>query len=116
MTRPDDYTAVLTGYGTTQEEEHTMANLKDIAATLAILGSGALVLSGCGKDAPATEVPGGAAGDAAEGSCSGDKAEGSCSGDKAEGSCSGDKAEGSCSGDKAEGSCSGDKAEGSCGS
>ncbi len=52
-----------------------MANLKDIAATLAILGSGALVMSGCGKDKPATETPadaGAAAGDAAgEGSCSG---------------------------------------------
>ncbi len=84
-----------------------MANLKDIAATLAILGSGALVMSGCGKDKPATEVPGDAAaadgGDAAEGSCSGDKAEGSCAGEgeeAAEGSCSGDKAEGSCSGEE----------------
>ncbi len=84
-----------------------MANLKDIAATLAILSSSALVLSGCGKDAPATEVPGDeAAGgeEAAEGSCSGDKAEG-------EGSCSGEAdaegGEGSCSGEKAEGSCSG---------
>ena len=59
-----------------------MANLKDIAATLAILGSGALVMSGCGKDKPATEVPGDAdaAGDAAEGSCGGEKAEGSCGG------------------------------------
>jgi uncharacterized low-complexity protein len=71
-----------------------MANLKDIAATLAILGSGVLVMSGCGKDKPATEVPAGdaAADPAGEASCSGDKAagEGSCSGDKAagEGSCS----------------------------
>ncbi len=93
-----------------------MANLKDIAATLAILGSGALVMSGCSKDKPSTEVPGAdvAAPAAGEGSCSGDKGEGSCSGDKAEG-----EGEGSCSGDKAEGegSCSGDKAEGegSCG-
>jgi hypothetical protein len=35
-------------------------NIKDIAATLAILGSGALLV-GCGKDKPATEAPGGAA-------------------------------------------------------
>jgi hypothetical protein len=60
-----------------------MANLKDIAATLAILGSGVLVMSGCGKDKPATEVPAGdaAADPAGEASCSGDKAagEGSCS-------------------------------------
>jgi len=34
-------------------------NIKDIAATLAILGSGALLV-GCGKDKPATEAPGGA--------------------------------------------------------
>lgn len=63
-----------------------MANLKDIAATLAILGSGALLV-GCGKDKPATEVPAGgdaAGGDekAAEGSCGEGKAEGesSCGG------------------------------------
>lgn len=89
-----------------------MANLKDIAATLAILGSGALVMSGCGKDKPATEVPAGgdaAAGDAAggESSCSGAaKEEGACSGDakpegEAEAACSGaakeEGGEGSCS-------------------
>lgn len=34
-------------------------NIKDIAATLAILGSGALLV-GCGKDKPATETPAGA--------------------------------------------------------
>ena len=34
-------------------------NIKDIAATLAILGSGALAMTGCGKDKPATEVPAG---------------------------------------------------------
>ncbi|MCA9712085.1 MAG: hypothetical protein KDK70_39985, partial [Myxococcales bacterium] len=83
-----------------------MANLKDIAATLAILGSGALIMSGCGKDKPASEVPGGAegAGEAGEASCSGEKAEGSCSGAAGEGSCSGEKAEGSFSGDAGEGS------------
>lgn len=31
-------------------------NIKDIAATLAILGSGTIVV-GCAKDKPATEVP-----------------------------------------------------------
>lgn len=67
-----------------------MANLKDIAATLAILGSGALVMSGCGKDKPATETPAGAEAaptDGAEGSCGGEKAEGSCGAEQAEGSC-----------------------------
>lgn len=88
-----------------------MANLKDIAATLAILGSGALVMSGCGKDAPATEVPGGTdvATDPAggEASCSGEKAEGSCSGEKAEGEAEAE-GEGSCSADaEGEGSCGG---------
>ena len=78
-----------------------MANLKDIAATLAILGSGALVMSGCGKDKPATEVPAGdeaaPPADGAEASCAGatEEAEGSCAaaeGDEAaegEGSCGG---------------------------
>ena len=95
-------------------------NIKDIATTLALLGSGTLVFTGCGKEQPATEVPGGdeaaAPADGAEAKCGeGHTDEGHCGGDDAEGSCSGDKAEGSCSGDKAEGSCSGDKAEGSCG-
>lgn len=97
-------------------------NLKSIATTLAILGSGVLTLSGCDKDKPATEVPATpeAAGEKGEGTCGGDKkAEGNCGGDKAEGSCGGDKAdghkegaEGSCGGDhkKGEGSCGGDKA------
>jgi hypothetical protein len=99
-----------------------MYNLKTIAATLAVLGSGSLTLTGCDKDKAATENPGAAAGEHGEASCSANKAEGSCSADKAEGSCSADKAEGSCSADKtegadkAEGSCSADKkAEGSCG-
>jgi hypothetical protein len=87
-----------------------MANLKDIAATLAILGSGALVMSGCGKDKPATEVPAGdAAAGGAEASCSGDKAggEAACSGEKAEGSCSGEKTEGEAAPPEGEGSCGG---------
>lgn len=92
-------------------------NLKSIATTLALLGSGALAMTGCEKDAPATETPGGAEGaaDAAEGSCGADKAEGegSC-GAEGEGSCGGEKAEG-----EGEGSCGAEKAEeggeGSCG-
>ncbi len=88
-----------------------MANLKDIAATLAILGSVSFMVTGCKKDS--SEVP---AGDEAAGekSCGGDKAEKSCGGE-GEGSCGGDHAEGegSCGGDKAEGegSCGGDKTE-----
>ncbi len=81
-------------------------NIKDIAATLAILGSGVLA-TGCGKDAPATEVPGGEAAPAAdaEAKCSaGHSDEGHCGdaaapADDAEGSCSADaEGEGSCSG------------------
>jgi hypothetical protein len=91
-----------------------MLNIKEIAATLAILGSGALVLTGCEKDKEATETPAaaGGAGEEAkpEGSCGGEKAEGSCGGEKKEGSCGGEKAEGSCGGEKAEGSCGGEKA------
>ncbi len=91
-------------------------DLKSIATTLAFLGTGALTLTACDKDAPATETPAAPAAEgAAEGSCGGDKAEGSCGGEKAEGSCGGEKAEGSCGGEKAEGSCGGEKAEGSCG-
>jgi predicted small lipoprotein YifL len=71
---------------------HTMANLKHIAATLALLGTASFTVAGCGDKKP-TEVPGDAAHAEGEGSCSGaDKAEGSCSGDKAEGSCSGEAA------------------------
>lgn len=87
-------------------------NIKDIAATLAILGSGALAMTGC-KDKPATEVPGGTEAaptdGAAEAKCSaGHTEEGHC-GDEAapapegEASCSAEaggeeKAEGSCGG------------------
>lgn len=89
-------------------------NIKDIAATLAILGSGTLVMTGCGKEQPATEVPGGeeaAPGGEAEASCSADEhpAEGHCGGEDG-----GEEAEGSCSAEGGEGSCSGEKAEGSC--
>jgi len=86
-----------------------MANLKDIAATLAILGSGALVMSGCGKDKPATEVPAAEGEKAAEGSCGDKAAEGSCGDKAAEGSC-GDKAaegEGEAAAPEGEGSCGG---------
>jgi len=90
-----------------QEKNKTMANIKDIAATLAILGSGALLV-GCGKDKPATEVP---AGDEAAGgeekSCG---AEGEKSCGEGEKSCS---AEGAAEGEEAAGE---EKpAEGSCG-
>jgi hypothetical protein len=61
-------------------------NLKQIATTIALLGSGALALSGCEKDPPATEVPGGEGGDA-EASCAADDhpADGHCGGDAAGG-------------------------------
>jgi hypothetical protein len=90
-------------------------NIKDIAATLAILGSGALMV-GCGKDKPATEVPTGdeaapPTDGAAEAKCGeGHTEEGHCG---AEGEAAADgggegEGEGSCSADaKAEGACSG---------
>ena len=87
-------------------------NLKDIAATLAVLGGGALVMSGCGKDKPTTEVPSGTdpapAADGGEASCGAEGAEG-------EGSCSGETAP---AGDAPEGDApEGDapEGEGSCG-
>lgn len=90
-------------------------NIKDIAATLAILGSGAL-MTGCGKDQPTTEVPGGS-----EATPTGD-AEAKCSADhKEEGHC-GDEAaaggEGDAAGGEGEASCSAEAkagGEGSCG-
>ena len=83
-----------------------MLNIKEIATTLAILGSGALVLGGCNKDKQATEQPGGAGGETkAEGSCGEGKTEGSCGEGKTEGSCGEGKGEA-----KAEGSC-GEKSE-----
>jgi len=91
-------------------------NVKNIAATLAILGSGALVI-GCSKDKPSTEVPGDAEGtptdvaapdadaasDAGEGKCGGEEhtGEGHCGGEgEGEGEAAGDAAagEGSCGG------------------
>jgi uncharacterized low-complexity protein len=83
-----------------------MLNIKEIAATLAILGSGTLMVTGCEKDKPATETPGGdAAAPAAEASCGEGKTEGSCGEGKTEGSCGEKKAEGSCGEGKTEGSC-----------
>ena len=74
-----------------------MLNIKEIATTLAILGSGALVLGGCNKDKQATEQPAAEGEKAAEGSC-GEKKDGeaSCGEKKAEGSCGEKAAEGSC--------------------
>jgi hypothetical protein len=80
-----------------------MANLKDIAATLAILGSGALVMSGCGKDKPATEVPAGdEAAPPSEGSCGAAAPEGEEADPEGEASCSAAEGEG-----EGEGSCGG---------
>jgi len=79
-----------------------MANFKQIAATLAILGSGALV--GCEKDSGATEVPGG---DGAAGDTAGD-AVGDTAGDAA-GDAGGDAAEAKCGeGHAEEGHCGAD--------
>ncbi len=90
-------------------------NLKEIATTLAVLGSGALALSGCEKDAPATEVPEAAvpAGEAGEASCAADgedhPADGHCGGDAADG-------EASCSAEGGEGEAEAEaEGEGSCG-
>ena len=68
-------------------------NLKQIATTIALLGSGALVLTGCDKDKPSTDVPGGAGGEAGEAQCAADDhpADGHCGGDNAGGA---DEAEG----------------------
>ncbi len=89
--------------------------LKDIASTLAVLGSGALFLSGCDKEKPATEVPDATvpAADAGEGSCAADDHpdDGHCGGDTAEAEAEG---EGSCGGDKAEGEADAE-GEASCG-
>lgn len=84
-----------------------MLNIKELAATLAILGSGTLVVTGCNKDKPATETPGGDGAAATDG-----KAEGTCGEGKAEGE---HKAEGTCGEGKAEGTCGEGKAEGACG-
>jgi hypothetical protein len=87
-------------------------NIKDIAATLAILGSGAL-MTGCGKDKPATEVPAGdeaAPTDGAEAKCSADHTEeGHCGDDAAAPAEGGAEGEASCSAEGKEGG------EGSCG-
>lgn len=92
-------------------------NLKDIAATLAVIGGGALVMTGCGKDKPATEVPAGtdaapAADGGGEASC-GAEGEGSCGGEGGAAAEGGGEGEGSCGGEgEGEASCSGEEAEG----
>lgn len=91
-------------------------NIKDIAATLAILGSGAL-MTGCGKDKPATEVPAGdeaAPTDGAEAKCSADHKEDGHCGDDAAAPAEGEAAAGA----EGEASCSAEgkkDGEGSCG-
>jgi uncharacterized low-complexity protein len=80
-----------------------MVNLKQIAATLAVLGTSAFMVSGCNKDKPATENPTDAAEKAGEGSCGAEKGgEGSCGAEKGgEGSCGAEKGgEGSCGAEK----------------
>ncbi len=85
--------------------------LKDIATTLAVLGTGALVLTGCDKEKPATEVPDAAApaAEAGEASCAADDhpGEGHCG---ADGEAEEGDGEGSCGAEKAE-----EGGEGSCG-
>jgi hypothetical protein len=50
---------LLPAVGRPKHQEGTnIMNVKEIATTLAILGSGALLV-GCGKDKPTTEVPAG---------------------------------------------------------
>lgn len=105
LTGPTDGTE--TSYENSKRENDM--DLKSIATTLAFLGTGALTMTGCDKDKPATETPAAPeAGDAAEAACGGDKAEGSCGGEKAEGSCGGEAAEGEGEG---EASCGGEAAE-----
>ncbi len=89
-----------------------MLNLKSIAATLAVLGSGAALTACGGSQTKATEVPGaqaqpGNASCAASGNCGANKGAGQ--GAKPEGSCSAKKDEHSCGAKKPgagdEGSC-----------
>jgi hypothetical protein len=77
-------------------------NVKNIAATLAILGSGALVI-GCGKDKPSTEVPGGAEGTPTDDAADPTDAAGDAAGDAGEGKCGGEdhEGEGHCGADEA---------------
>ena len=97
--------ALFTGL-TTRSEGTDIMNIKDIAATLAILGSGVLA-TGCGKEAPATEVPGGdeaAPTAGAEAKCAADHSgEGHCADEAApaDADADADAGEGSCSADGA---------------
>jgi hypothetical protein len=69
-----------------------MADLKHIAATLAILGSGTLAVTGCNKEKAGTEVPGDDAGAADAGDDAGGDAGDAAGGDAAAGEakCGGD--------------------------
>jgi len=96
-----------------------MANLKEIAAALAILSAGTLTLSGCKKEETTTPDEVKAGDSAGEAAADGEAADGGAA--DGEASCSGEKAadgEASCSGEAAadgaaadgEASCSGEKA------
>lgn len=96
--------------------QEDLMNIKEIATTLAILGTGSLVVAGCNKDAPATEVPAGVdapAADAGEANCAeGHTEEGHCGGADGEAAADGgEEGEASCSGEgegaEGEASCSG---------
>ena len=86
-----------------------MLKIKEIAATLAILGSGALAVSACNKDKQATETPDGAAGEGDATAPEGDAPEGDAAAPEGDAAAEGEKAEGSCGG---EAGCGGEKKEG----
>lgn len=85
-----------------------MLKIKEIAATLAILGSGALAVSACNKDKQATENPDGAAAEGDAAAPEGDAAapEGDAAAPEGDAAAEGEKAEGSCGG---EAGCGGEK-------
>jgi hypothetical protein len=91
-----------------------MLKIKEIAATLAILGSGALAVSACNKDKQTTENPDGAAAEggdpaAGDGDAAAPEGEGDAAAPEGDAAAEGEKAEGSCGG---EAGCGGEKKEG----
>ncbi len=88
-----------------------MLKIKEIAATLAILGSGALAVSACNKEKQTTENPDGAAAEGGDAAADGGDAtepagEGDAAAAEGDAAAEGEKAEGSCGG---EAGCGGEK-------
>jgi hypothetical protein len=87
-----------------------MLKIKEIAATLAILGTGAFAVAACNKEKQTTETPGDTAGEGGDAAAEGGDAAAEAGGDAAaEAGADAAAAEAGAEGEKAEASCGGEQ-------